>query len=130
MMFDHVALSVADIKKAKVFFEKALLPLGIIITAEVTDEQTGGHGAHVGFGHQKEVAAFWIGEGKALGNCHVAFSASTRAEVDAFYQAAMAAGGTDNGKPGLRPHYHPDYYGAFVYDMDGNNIEAVCRKAK
>ncbi|MEO7687823.1 MAG: VOC family protein [Sphingomonas sp.] len=74
---------------------------------------------------------FWLGNSEPLGSgLHIAFVASTRAEVDAFYAAAMAAGGRDNGAPGLRPHYHPNYYGAFVFDPDGVNIEAVCHAAE
>ena len=94
---------------------------------EVTAEQTGAD-AHAGFG-KDDKAFFWIGGGaKPKGGTHVAFTAPTRTDVDAFYHAALAAGGRDNGPPGLRPHYHPDYYGAFVLDPDGNNVEAACRK--
>jgi catechol 2,3-dioxygenase-like lactoylglutathione lyase family enzyme len=83
---------------------------------------------HAGFGAGNK-AFFWIGTGlKPKGGTHVAFTAKTRAEVDAFYRAAIAAGGRDNGPPGPRSHYHPHYYGAFVFDPDGNNIEAVCHK--
>jgi len=74
---------------------------------------------------------FWIGNGKKpVGGLHVAFTAHSRSQVDTFYQAALTAGGRDNGAPGLRPHYHPNYYGAFVFDPDGNNIEAVCHQAE
>jgi len=93
---------------------------------EVSAEQTG-HGAAVGFG-AKFKPFFWIGGagGLGVGHVHVAFAAPSRAAVDAFYRAAITAGGKDNGKPGLRPHYHENYYGAFVLDFDGHNIEAVC----
>lgn len=126
-MLDHVGFSVSDLNKARAFYLAALQPLGIGILMEVTEEMTGGHGSHLGFGRDRP--QFWIGTGpRHQQSVHVAFTASSRAEVDAFYQAAMAAGGTDNGPPGLRPHYHPDYYGAFVRDPDGHNIEAVCHR--
>lgn len=93
---------------------------------EVTAEQTGGD-SHCGFG--REFPEFWIGTGEPLkGRLHVAFTVLSRAEVHAFYDAALAAGGRDNGAPDLRPHYHPNYYGAFVLDPDGHNIEAVRHK--
>jgi catechol 2,3-dioxygenase-like lactoylglutathione lyase family enzyme len=95
---------------------------------EVTAEQTGDHGA-VGFGARGK-PFFWIGAGQAVGGLHVAFAARDRATVDAFYHAAIAVGGADNGTPGLRPHYHPNYYGAFILDPDGHNIEAVCHTAE
>ncbi|QIG47978.1 VOC family protein [Nordella sp. HKS 07] len=124
-MLDHVGFAVTDYKTSKAFYEKALLPLGIGLVMEVTPEQTGGD-AHAGFGEGRK-PYFWIGTGaKPKGGQHVAFAAADRKSVDAFYTAAIAAGGRDNGKPGLRPIYHPDYYGAFVLDPDGNNIEAVC----
>lgn len=126
-MFDHIGFSVADVAKSRTFYEKALAPLGIGVRMEVTEEMTGGHGAHVGFGIDRPM--FWIGTGaRHTPGIHVAFAAKDRATVDAFYTAAMAAGGRDNGKPGLRPQYHADYYGAFVLDPDGHNIEAVCHK--
>ena len=90
---------------------------------EVTAEQTGGDPA-CGFGSNGK-PYFWIGPGKAA-RAHIAFVAETRRDVDSFYKMALAAGARDNGAPGLRPHYHPDYYGAFVLDPDGHNIEAVC----
>jgi predicted lactoylglutathione lyase len=95
---------------------------------EVSAEESG-HGAAVGFGANSK-PFFWIGEAEDLGagHVHVAFAAPSREVVDAFYRAAIAAGGKDNGKPGLRPHYHENYYGAFVLDFDGHNIEAVCHK--
>ena len=128
IMIDHLGLAVADMERAKAFYQNALKPLGIAIVMEVSAEQTGGE-AHAGFG-ERDKAYFWIGTGaKPRGGAHVAFAAGTRAEVDAFHKAALAAGGRDNGAPGLRPQYHPDYYGAFVLDPDGNNIEAVCHVA-
>jgi len=125
-MIDHVGIPVSDIARSTEFYLKALEPLGISIVMEVSAEQTG-HGAAVGFGANFK-PFFWIGGagGLGVGHVHVAFAAPSRAAVDAFYRAAIAAGGKDNGKPGLRPHYHENYYGAFVLDFDGHNIEAVC----
>ena len=127
-MIDHIGMPVSDIARATDFYLKALAPLGIGMIMEVPADLTPADtGAAVGFGADGK-PFFWIGEGPASGGSyvHVAFDAQTRAAVDAFYQAALAAGGKDNGKPGLRPHYHANYYGAFVLDPDGNNIEAVC----
>ena len=124
-MIDHLGLSVSDYEAAKTFYGKALAPLDYSLIMEVTAEQTG-HGAAAGFGAGGK-PDFWIGgEGAMNKPVHVAISAKDRATVDAFYKAAMAAGGRDNGPPGLRPHYHANYYGAFVLDPDGHNIEAVC----
>jgi len=125
-MIDHVGIPVSDIARSTEFYLKALEPLGISIVMEVSAEQTG-HGAAVGFGANFK-PFFWIGGagGLGVGHVHVAFAAPSRAAVDAFYRAAITAGGKDNGKPGLRPHYHENYYGAFVLDFDSHNIEAVC----
>ena len=124
-MIDHIGVAVSDMARAKAFYAHALKPLGVGLLMEVSAEETGGD-AHAGFGADDK-AFFWIGTGaKPKGGTHVAFTARTRAEVDAFHQAAMAAGGRDNGAPGPRPHYHAHYYGAFVLDPDGNNVEAVC----
>ena len=126
-MIDHIGLAVADFSRAKAFYQAALAPLGIGVVMEVTAEETGGD-AHAGFG-ANDKAFFWIGTGaKPKGGTHVAFAVGSRAEVDAFHRAAIAAGGRDNGAPGLRPEYHPHYYGAFALDPDGNNIEAVCHR--
>lgn len=126
-MIDHIGVAVKDMDRAKAFYAGALEPLGICVIMEVTAEQTGAD-AHAGFGKGGK-AFFWIGGGaKPKGGTHVAFTAATRAEVDSFYRAALAAGGRDNGAPGPRPHYHEHYYGAFVLDPDGNNIEAVCHR--
>jgi len=115
------------VERSKTFYVDALKPLGIGMVMEVTAEQTGAE-AHAGFGKDNK-AFFWIGGGgKPKGGTHVAFTAPTRADVDSFYRAALAAGGRDNGPPGLRPHYHPNHYAAFVLDPDGNNVEAVCRR--
>ncbi|MDQ7776626.1 VOC family protein [Paracoccus aminovorans] len=124
-MIDHIGIAVSDITRARAFYDAALAVLGIGVEMEVTEAMTGGHGAHLGYGRDGK-PDFWIGSGKpAHGGTHVAFAAPDRAAVDAFHRAAMAAGGRDNGAPGLRPEYHPGYYGAFVLDPDGNNIEAV-----
>lgn len=124
-MFDHVGFPVSDLARSRVFYERALAPLGIAVQMEVTCEQSGSNEG-VSFGPPGR-PLFWIGAGDALtGTLHVAFVAPDRRTVDAFHRAALAAGGTDNGAPGLRPHYHPNYYGAFVLDPDGHNIEAVC----
>ena len=126
-MLDHIGVAVADFERARAFYRAALKPLGLGVVMEVTAEETGGD-AHAGFG-ENDKPFFWIGTGKKpKGGTHVAFTAKTRAEVDAFYRAGLAAGGRDNGAPGPRPHYHPNYYGAFVFDPDGNNIEAVCHR--
>jgi len=126
-MLDHIGLAVSNYEKSKDFYDAALTPLAIDVVMEVTPEQSGG-GRHAGFGSEGK-PFFWIGTGEnPKGGTHVAFTAESRAKVDAFYRAAIAAGGRDNGSPGLRPHYHPDYYAAFVLDPDGNNIEAVCHK--
>lgn len=124
-MLDHVGLSVANYRKSRTFYTDALIPLGVDVVMEVTAEQTGGYEG-TGFGTDKK-PWFWIGSGgKVGGPTHIAFATDSRAAVDRFYAAAMAAGGRDNGGPGLRPDYHPNYYAAFVLDPDGNNVEAVC----
>jgi catechol 2,3-dioxygenase-like lactoylglutathione lyase family enzyme len=126
-MIDHAGLSVSDFARRRAFYVAALAPLGIGVQMEVTAEQTGGP-VFTGFGVEGR-PFFWIGTGAlASHGVHVAFAAASRAEVEAFHAAALQAGGRDNGAPGLRPQYHPDYYGAFVLDPDGNNIEAVCHR--
>ena len=124
-MLDHIGLRVSDVEKAKAFYDAALKPLGISMVMAVPKEVTGSH-AYYGYGVDQK-PDFWIGQnGPATSGLHVAFTAKDRAQVDAFYAAAMAAGATDNGAPGLREIYHPNYYGAFVLDADGHNVEAVC----
>lgn len=118
-MIDHVTANISDFAQAKSFYEKALAPLGYTVQAEF-------EGMAVGFGTGEGIPDFWIGSSDERGAMHVAFSASDRGAVDAFYEAAVAAGGTDNGAPGVREHYHENYYAAFVHDADGNNVEAVC----
>lgn len=124
-MIDHTGVQVSELSRSKAFYEAALAPLGYRLLMELTAEQTGGF-AGAGFGEPPK-PDFWIGQGNPnQPPLHVAFRAANRGLVDQFYAAAMAAGGRDNGPPGLRPHYHADYYGAFVLDPDGHNIEAVC----
>jgi catechol 2,3-dioxygenase-like lactoylglutathione lyase family enzyme len=120
-MIDHIGLSVSDYERSKAFYLAALAPLGYELFMEVT-----GAGPYAGFGaHGKP--DFWIGKRSlSTAGAHVAFAAPDRATVRAFHAAALAAGARDNGPPGLRPEYHPTYYGAFVLDPDGHNVEAVC----
>ena len=123
-MIDHVGIPVSDYGRAKRFYEAALEPLGYSLIVEVQQHENDALAAGFGAGGKPD---YWIGaEGGLNKVVHIAFEAKTRLIVDAFYQAALAAGGKDNGAPGLRPHYHPNYYGAFVLDPDGHNIEAVC----
>jgi catechol 2,3-dioxygenase-like lactoylglutathione lyase family enzyme len=125
-MIDHVGFPVSDYARARDFYLKALAPLGYTLIMEVQQNEHDAPAA--GFGRDGK-ADFWIGgEGGLTKAVHVAILANDRAAVDAFYAAAIAAGARDNGPPGIRAHYHPDYYGAFVLDPDGHNIEAVCRK--
>jgi catechol 2,3-dioxygenase-like lactoylglutathione lyase family enzyme len=125
-MIDHTGLSVTDFDAAKKFYDAALAPLGVKLLMMVPPEYAGGVKAG---GYGKTKPEFWLSEGqKQTPPIHIAFRAESRAEVDAFHEAAIAAGGKDNDAPGLRPHYHADYYGAFVLDPDGHNIEAVCHK--
>ena len=129
-MLDHVGFAVADAERSRRFYEQALAPLGISLIMSVTAEQTESGGTAHGFGSDGK-PYFWIGDNERVGEgTHVAFRAKSRAEVGAFHQAAIAAGGRDNGAPGLRPHYHPNYYAAFVFDPDGTNIEAVSHGAE
>jgi catechol 2,3-dioxygenase-like lactoylglutathione lyase family enzyme len=127
-MLDHVGFAVADAERSRRFYEQALAPLGIGLIMTVLPEHTPSGGTAHGFGSSGK-PYFWFGDNERPGEgLHFAFAADSRAQVDAFYQAALGAGGADNGAPGLRPHYHPDYYGAFVRDPDGTNIEAVCHR--
>jgi catechol 2,3-dioxygenase-like lactoylglutathione lyase family enzyme len=119
-MIDHVGLNVTDYQTSKRFFEHALAPLGYRVVMDFPE-----HGA-AGFGTDGK-PEFWVAARDPRGTgTHVAFVVPDRATVDAFHAAALAAGGEDNGAPGMRPHYHETYYAAFVRDPDGNNVEAVC----
>lgn len=123
-MIDHLGFSVADYARSKAFYTKALAPLGYGLIREVRRDRNDTPAAGFGVDGKPD---FWIGgEGGLNHPMHVAITARDHAAVDAFYHAALAAGGTDNGAPGLRPQYHPNYYGAFVLDPDGHNVEAVC----
>jgi catechol 2,3-dioxygenase-like lactoylglutathione lyase family enzyme len=119
-MIDHIGIQVADLETSLAFYSKALAPLSYVLVMRF--------GQAAGFGIAGK-PDFWIGTGKPTDRIHVAFRARGRSDVRAFYEAAMAAGGTDNGAPGVREIYHPSYYGAFVRDPDGHNIEAVCHDA-
>ncbi|GIQ72183.1 VOC family protein [Bradyrhizobium sp. RD5-C2] len=118
-MLDHVTIGISDIERSKTFYDAALRPLGIIrLYAEGAE--------FAGYGVRPK-AFFWIGRrATPQTGAHIAFTACDRATVDRFYDEAIKAGGRDNGRPGIRPHYHANYYGAFVLDPDGHNIEAVC----
>ena len=127
-MLDHISLGTANLARARKFYDAALKPLGYKMVLPVP-----GYG--YGYGAVKGDAKFWIGlplakrrKPRASAGTHVAFVAENRKAVDAFYKAAIRAGAKDNGKPGLRPDYHPNYYGAFVLDPEGHAIEAVCHK--
>jgi catechol 2,3-dioxygenase-like lactoylglutathione lyase family enzyme len=125
-MIDHIGFAVSEFERARSFYAKALAPLGYTLIMEVGADQTEAGAPAAGFGTGGK-PDFWIGgEGKLEKPLHVAIVAKDRASVDAFHREALAAGGKDNGAPGLRPQYHPNYYGAFVLDPDGHNIEAVC----
>lgn len=128
-MIDHTGVAVSDYTKSKAFYIAAFAPLGYTLLAEIPASVTG-HADVAGFGEAPK-PDFWISSGTAnKPPIHIAFRVSSRATVDAFYKAALAAGGQDNGAPGIRPHYHPNYYGAFVLDPDGHNIEAVCHSSE
>lgn len=130
-MLDHLGIVVRDFERSRAFYEAVLAPLGATLVMEVPPDVTGDGSRHAGFGRGGK-PTFWIGtraDGTAARDgLHVAFAAASRREVDAFHAAALAACARDNGAPGLRPHYHPNYYGAFAIDPDGHNIEAVCHQ--
>lgn len=120
---DHVGLITTNPERAIAFYEPALGALGIRLLSRFDHDGK----THAGFG--VTTPFFWISSGRTRSTAtHVAFRAASRAEVEAFHSIGLASGGRDNGQPGLRPHYHPNYFGAFVFDPDGNNIEAVCHE--
>ena len=122
MIIDHLGIVISDYARSKAFYTQCLAPLGISQIAE--------HEGWAGFG-SADKPDFWFGPGGvAHKSMHIAFVAEDRASVDRFYQAGIKAGGADNGAPGIRTIYHPHYYGAFLIDPDGHNIEAVCHKAE
>ncbi len=124
-MIDHTGLNISNPVKSKTFYDQALGVLGYRVLIEIPKEFVEGKAVY-GYGVAPK-ADFWTAEGTPnTPRVHVAFRADTRKQVDEFYKAALAAGGKDNGAPGLRPHYHENYYGAFVFDPDGHNIEVVC----
>lgn len=118
-MIDHIGIAVSDLDRSIAFYTKALAPLGYVMIMKWE--------TFAGFGVAGK-PDFWIGQGEVRQTIHVAFRASGRAQVRDFYAAAIAAGGNDNGAPGTRPHYHEHYYGGFVRDPDGHNVEAVCHE--
>ena len=119
-MFDHIGIGASDLAASRKFYLEALGPLGVVSVMEFPDA--------VGIGMPGK-PSFWLGKAEAKpAPIHLAFTAERRAQVDDFYRRALAAGGKDNGGPGLRPHYHPDYYAAFVIGPDGHNVEVVCHK--
>lgn len=122
---DHIGLSVSDFARAKAFYSTALKPLRIGVLMEFGTDVTGDHPV-AGLGADGKAFLWIFAGGKTSPHAHVAIRAENRKQVDEFYKAALAAGGKDNGAPGLRPHYHQHYYAAFVFDADGNNLEAVC----
>jgi catechol 2,3-dioxygenase-like lactoylglutathione lyase family enzyme len=126
-MIDHLGITVANHAASKSFYTQALAPLGIGVVMEVPKAVTGAPSDYTGLGADNK-PFFWFGEGKLASGMHLCFVAQSRAQVDAFYKAAMAGGAKDNGPPGIREHYHPNYYGAFVIDLNGVNLEAVCHK--
>jgi catechol 2,3-dioxygenase-like lactoylglutathione lyase family enzyme len=119
-VFDHIGIGVSNLETSKSFFLQALAPLGVGVVMDVS------HAVGLGRGQKPSL---WLG---ATGNkplpLHIAFAAEDRRQVDEFYRSALAAGGKDNGPPGIRPHYHPNYYAAFVIGPDGHNVEAVCHR--
>lgn len=126
-MIDHVGLDVSDFGRSKAFYLAALAPLGYQLIMEMPADIAPQGAMGLGVPPKPD---FWVAGGQPTSpRLHLAFRATSRAQVDAFHRAALAAGGRDNGPPGLRPHYHPYYYGAFVLDPDGHNIEAVCHES-
>ena len=126
-MIDHTGIPVSDYARSKTFYEQLFAAIGASLLMEVTPERTGAGTWAAGFGRGHK-PSFWIGSDArgVAAHTHIAFITDSRAKVDAFHATGLAAGGRDNGAPGLRPHYHPDYYGAFITDPDGHNVEAVC----
>jgi catechol 2,3-dioxygenase-like lactoylglutathione lyase family enzyme len=124
-IIDHTGLAASDFDRSLAFYSTALKPLGITLIVQFPADGPAGQ-AYAGFGREGK-PDLWISPGgPTTPRIHLGFTANSRAEVDAFYDAALGAGGIDNGAPGVRAHYHPNYYGAYVLDPDGHNIEAVC----
>ena len=128
-MIDHTGIIASDFAKSRDFYAKALSAIGYELIMALPASVTG-HADVAGFGEPPK-PDFWVSSGSPnRPPIHIAFRVANRALVDAFYRAAIEAGGRDNGPPGLRPHYHPNYYGAFILDPDGHNIEAVCHSSE
>lgn len=127
-IINHIEIGVSDIDASRRFYEAALAPLGVTLVISVDPRHTERGTARHGFGREG-YPSFWIhGEHGARMPLHIAFTAGTNNQVDLFYATALAEGGTDNGPPGIREHYHPRYYAAYVFDPDGNHIEVVCQR--
>ncbi|HUA55015.1 MAG TPA: VOC family protein [Candidatus Sulfotelmatobacter sp.] len=128
-MLDHMMINVTDFERSRAFYQAALAPLGFVVSKQIP--VAAGFGVPHGHGKSSDPAGeFWISQGPPQEpRLHVAFNAASRALVDEFFARALAAGGRDNGRPGVRPQYHANYYGAFVLDPDGYNVEAVCHLA-
>lgn len=126
-MIDHTGVAVSNYEQSKKFYSDALSAIGYEMIVEFPASVTGSEDV-AGFGEGGKPDFWVVSGGPNKPPVHVAFRVASRTIVDAFHKAALAAGGTDNGQPGLRPHYHPNYYGAFVRDPDGHNIEAVCHE--
>jgi catechol 2,3-dioxygenase-like lactoylglutathione lyase family enzyme len=130
-MIDHTGITASNLARSKSWYQAALAPIGYMLLHELPASVTG-HADVVAFGDATtKRATWWVAgprpsHGATQPPTHTAFSVATRAQVDGFYKAAVAAGGQDNGAPGVRPHYHASYYAAFVRDPDGHNIEVVC----
>jgi len=126
-ILDHIEFTVADAERSRRFYEEALRPFGMTVIIRVGPERTHTGGTRYGLGRDG-YPRIWFHDGEAPGSpMHLALAATDCRVVDAFHKAAIVAGGTDNGVPGIRERYHPNYYAAFVLDPDGNNIEAVCQ---
>ena len=119
-MFDHIGIGASNLEASKIFFVKALAPVGVTVVMEVPDA--------VGLGRDHKPSLWLSASTVKCGPLHLAFTAETRSQVDDFFRRAVAAGGKDNAPPGLRPHYHPNYYGALVIGPDGRNVEAACHR--
>jgi len=123
-MIDHITIRVKDIEKTKAFYSRTLEPIGYKLAIDTTYD-----GVQVlGFSKNNKIDTWFTNDTPVSGPTHIAWTVDSKNLVNAFYAAAISAGGKDNGKPGPRPHYHKDYYGAFILDPDGNNVEAVCHK--
>ncbi|HUD90798.1 VOC family protein [Sphingobium sp.] len=129
-MIDHVGFAVSDAERSGEFYDGLLAAIGLVRLATIPPEKNGSGGTAHGYGRADDVDAFfWIGDNERVGEgTHIAFRVANRALVHAFHAAGLAAGGRDQGGPGLRPHYGPSYYAAFILDPDGLNVEAVCHE--